>query len=126
MHGGGVHFLDTMDAIGRHDEAIIGDLRKAAAIFAREGDSQHLLFPRRFESIDEIGGLAAGAEDHRDIVRRGLQAELVDVDPGEIEVVADRGHGNGDRPDRDIRARNRRTSRTASSKCWFDRKGALR
>ncbi len=88
-----MHFLDAMNAVGRDDEAIIRDLRESPAILPRESNGHHLFLPPGFQRVNQVGRLAAGAEDHRDVVRRALQPELIDVDAGEIEIVADRGHG---------------------------------
>src|SRR4026209_351980 len=93
MHRGRMHFLDAMNTVGRDDEAIIRDLWETPPVLPRESNGHHLFLPAGFQRVNQVGRLAAGAEDHRDVVRLGLQPELIDVETAEIEIVADRGHG---------------------------------
>ena len=93
MHRRRVRFLDAMNAVGGNDETIVRDVRKSPAVFAGKGDAQHLLRARRLEGVDEIWRFSARAKDHRDVVRRGLEAKLIHVNACEIKVVADRGYG---------------------------------
>src|SRR5882724_9861967 len=49
-----VHLLDPVDAVGRHDEAVIGYFRKAPAILARKSYCQHLFFSCCLQRVNQI------------------------------------------------------------------------
>src|SRR6516225_9755358 len=88
-----MHLLDPMDAVGRHDETVIRDLWKAAAVLARESYRQDLFFARCLQRVNQIGRLTAGAEYHCHVTRLAQQPKLIDEDPSKVNVITDRGHG---------------------------------
>src|ERR1700722_10168232 len=92
MHYCGVHFLNSMDAVRRYDETIIRYFRKATAILASESYRQHLLVAGCLKRINQVGRFAARTEHHRDVARHAQEAELIDEDPSEVNVVTDRRH----------------------------------
>lgn len=100
MNERGVDFLDSMDAVGRYDETVIRHFCKSPAILAEPGDGEHFTLARGFESVDEIGRFAAGADSQGHIAGLAKQFELVDEDARVIEIVADGGDGTDVRHER--------------------------
>ena len=69
MHQRGVHFLYPVNAIGRDDETVIGDLGETSPILSAPRDRKHLFFARFFERINEVWRLATGAYRQRHVAR---------------------------------------------------------
>ena len=93
MDGRSVYLLDSMNTVGGDNEAVIGYIRKAAAILAGKGDGQHLFLSGCLQCVNEIGRFAAGAKDHRHVTSSAQEPELVNKDPRKIDVIANGRHG---------------------------------
>src|ERR1700724_3285198 len=103
MYCRSVHFLNPMDAKRRYDETVIRYFRKATTILAGESYRQYLLFASCWQGINEVGRFAARTENHRDITLYAQDAELIDENPSEVNVVSDRRHGGDVRHQRNYR-----------------------
>src|SRR4029077_19672973 len=88
VHQGGMHFLNPVDAVRRHDETVIRDLGETATVFSAPRDGEHLFFARFFERVDQIWRFAAGTNRKRHVPLLTEQTQLIDEDPGKIDVVA--------------------------------------
>src|SRR5438552_13935750 len=84
-----VDFLNPMNAVGRNDQAVVCNVRKAPTVLAGEGDRHEASASRRFEGIYQIGGFAARADCQSHVAGLTDEADLVDEDTREIEVIAD-------------------------------------
>src|SRR5580765_4979042 len=87
-----MNFLDSMNTVGRHYEAVISHFREPPAVFAEPRYGEDFSLPRRFQCVDEVGRFATGAHSQCHVAGLAKQFELIDEDARVIQVVAHRGH----------------------------------
>src|SRR6185437_451825 len=92
VHERGMDFLNPVNAIGRHNERIIGEFREPPAVFSNPRDREQLPFAGGFHRINQVRRFSARAHRQRHVSRLREQFELVHEHARIILVVADGRH----------------------------------
>lgn len=89
-----VYLLNAMNAIGRYHEAIIGYIWKAASVLPSQGQGQHIQLFGGFQGIDQVGRFTAGTEGQYHVTRPAQYFQLIDINAGKIDVIANGRNGS--------------------------------
>ena len=84
-----------MDAVGRHNEAVICNIWEAAAVLSAPCNREHFFFARLFQRINQIWRFAAGTNRQRHVSRLAEQTQLIYEYARKIDVVAHCRHRGG-------------------------------
>src|SRR4051794_29253058 len=82
-----VRLLNAVDAEAGDGEAVIADLRHAAAVAAGEADGEQAQFAGRLKCAVDVGRLATRRYSQGDVARPAQQLELLHERQGEVLVV---------------------------------------
>src|SRR5215813_7083022 len=87
-----VDFLNSMDTERWHDEAVLRNAPQPAAVLSCKCNRHQTTVTCSLERINQIRRLSTRADRESHIVCLAQKPELINKDPGEIEIVADGRH----------------------------------
>ncbi len=84
-----MNFLNSRRYVARHDQLVIRETLRSAAILAENGNGLELAGLRGMECSDDVRRPAAGAEDHEDVAFAPQSFDLAGKNLVETKVVRD-------------------------------------